>query len=136
MNSPATIHALPSSHRTADLGAAPACTLKGIEEAERAERWWEEQWAAFPTYSLDEDGNPHYWDVPADSGVYQDDWPLGEKLAEDTVRQMRRFPEGSTILRNILRELDRDSTVAQGFLNRLEDILISPELYAKLSQPE
>ncbi len=134
MSTPATIHTLPLSTQTADLGAAPACTLKGVEEAERAERWWAEQWSAFPTYEVDADGTPHYWNVAADSGVYQDDWPLGEKLAEETVRQMRRFPEGSTVLRHILREINQDSTVAQGFLNRLEDILISPDLYAKLGE--
>lgn len=136
MSPQATIHALPVSNQTPDLGAVPACTAKGMEEAERAERWWLEQWAAFPTYTVDADGKPHYWNVAEDSGVYQDDWPLGEKLAEETVRQMRRFPEGSTVLRHILREINQDSTIAQGFLNRLEDILISPDLYAKLSDQD
>ncbi|WP_282606803.1 hypothetical protein [Pelagibius sp. Alg239-R121] len=134
MSNLATIHNFPRGNQNPDLGAAPACTLKSVEEAERAERWWLEQWSAFPTYSVDAEGTSHYWDVPDDSGVYQDDWPLGEKLAEDTIRQMRRFPEGSTVLRHILREIDQTSTIAQGFLNRLEDVLISPELYAKLEK--
>ncbi len=133
MSTPATIHSLPMSNLTPDLGDTPSSTVKSVTAAESAERWWVEQWSAFPTYSVDDEGTPHYWSVPEDSGVYQDDWPLGEKLAEDTVRQMRRFPEGSTVLRHILKEIDRDSTIAQGFLNRLEDILISPDLYAKLS---
>lgn len=132
MSNLATIHTLPQGNPTPDLGGAPACTVKSVEEAERAERWWAEEWSKFPTFSQDDEGTPHYWSVPEDSGVYQDDWPLGEKLAEETIRQMRRFPEGSTVLRHILKEIDQSSTIAQGFLNRLEDILISPELYAKL----
>jgi hypothetical protein len=137
MSSLATIHTLAGhtlcgGNHQPDLGATPACTVKSVEEAARAERWWVEEWSKFPTYSLDTEGTPQYWSVPEDTGVYQDDWPLGEKLAEDTIRQMRCFPEGSTILRHILREMDQTSTIAQGFLNRLEDILISPELYGKL----
>src|SRR3546814_10477991 len=65
-----------------------------VRDAARASAWWDEEWLKFPTVSKRPDGSWRYWSVPADSGVYQDDWPLGERLARETVAQMRRFPEG------------------------------------------
>lgn len=94
-----------------------------VREAARASAWWEEEWLKFPTVSKQPDGSWRYWDVPADTGVYQDDWPRGERLARQTVAQMRRFPEGSTVLRRILREMDPESTVGQGFLTAIEEFL-------------
>lgn len=101
---------------------------EAVREAARASAWWEEEWLKFPTVSKEADGSWRYWSVPADSGVFQDDWPLGERLARQTVAQMRRFPEGSTVLRRILREMDPESTVGQGFLTAVEETLC-------LSQP-
>jgi len=101
---------------------------EAVREAARASAWWEGEWLKFPTVSKEADGSWRYWNVPADSGVFQDDWPLGERLARETVTQMRRFPEGSTVLRRILREMDPESTVGQGFLTAVEETLC-------LSQP-
>jgi hypothetical protein len=67
--------------------------------------------------------------VAPDSGVYQDDWPRGERLARETLAHMRRFPEGASVLRRILARIDYDSTVAQGFVNHLEEVLARPALY-------
>lgn len=106
-----------------DLDAYRLEEDEAVREAARASIWWEQEWLRFPTVSKDADGAWHYWSVPADSGVYQDDWPLGERLARETVAQMRRFPEGSPVLRRILREMDPESTVGQGFLTAVEDIL-------------
>jgi hypothetical protein len=106
-----------------DLDAYRREEDEAVREAARASIWWEQEWLRFPTVSKDADGAWRYWSVPADSGVYQDDWPLGERLARETVAQMRRFPEGSTVLRRILREMDPESTVGQGFLTAIEDIL-------------
>src|SRR3546814_10031328 len=86
---------------------------EAVRAAARASTWWEEEWLKFPSVSKQPDGSWRYWCVPADSGVYQDDWPLGERLARETVAQMRRFPEGSTVLRRILREMDPESTEGQ-----------------------
>src|SRR3546814_12987320 len=96
---------------------------EAVRAAARASTWWEEEWLKFPSVSKQPDGSWRYWCVPADSGVYQDDWPLGERLARETVAQMRRFPEGSTVLRRILRELDPESTVGQGSLPAIEEML-------------
>jgi len=96
---------------------------ESIREAARASAWWDGDWLKFPTVSQDAEGGWHYWDVPADSGVYAEDWPLGERLARETIEQMRRFPEGSTVLRRILREMDPESNVGQGFLTGIEDTL-------------
>lgn len=96
---------------------------EAVREAARASAWWNAEWLKFPTVSEDADGGWHYWDVPEDTGVFQDDWPLGERLARETIEQMRRFPEGSTVLRRILREMDPESTVGQGFLTAIEDTL-------------
>src|SRR3546814_7873548 len=68
---------------------------EAVRAAARASTWWEEEWLKFPSVSKQPDGSWRYWCVPADSGVYQDDWPLGERLARETVAQMRRFPERS-----------------------------------------
>lgn len=105
------------------------------ETAEANADWWTEEWLKFPTISLDSEGQWHYWDVPADSGVYGDDWALGESLARDTVAQMQRFEAGSSALRRIMREMDYDSTVAQGFVTRIEDMLTRPEVYLDSLEP-
>ncbi len=105
------------------------------EKAEASADWWTEEWLKFPTISLDSEGQWHYWDVPADSGVYSDDWQLGESLARDTVAQMQRFEAGSSALRRIMREMDYDSTIAQGFVTRIEDMLTRPEVYLESLEP-
>lgn len=106
-----------------------------IEKAEENEAWWHEQWLAFPTVSCDEEGVWHYWDVREDTGVYSDDWAVGEGLARDTVAHMQRFVAGSSVLRRIMHEIDFNSTVAQGFLTRIEDMLTKPELYLESLEP-
>ncbi len=98
-------------------------------------KWWKEQWLKFPTVSLDETGNWRYWDVPADAGVYSEGRSLGEALARDTVAQMQRFPEGGSVLRRIMRQIDHDSIAAQGFFNRLEDMLTRPDVYLESLEP-
>ena len=103
--------------------------------AEADAKWWNEEWLKFPTVSLDDEGKWHYWDVTEDSRVYSDDRARGEALARDTVAQMQRFPEGGSVLRRIMREIDHDSIVAQGFFNRLEDMLIKPEVYLESLEP-
>jgi len=111
------------------LAAAEALVHAAEDEAREAARYWEQQWLAFPTVSRDEHGAWHYWDVGKDSGVYQDDWPRGDRLARDTILQMQRFPQGASVLRRILREMDLESIVAQGFLNRIEDALTYPRAF-------
>jgi len=106
-----------------------------IEHAEESEAWWNEQWLAFPTVSCDDDGVWHYWDVAEDSGVYSDDWTVGEALARDTVAHMQSFVAGSSVLRRIMHEIDFNSTVAQGFLTRIEDMLTKPDLYLESLEP-
>jgi len=106
---------------------------EAVREAARASAWWDAEWLKFPTVSKDTVGAWRYWDVPADSGVYEDDWPLGERLARETIAQMRAFPEGSTVLRRILREMDPETTIGQGFMTALEETLcrgegVSPRL--------
>lgn len=96
---------------------------EAVREAARASAWWEEEWLKFATVSKQPDGSWRYWDVPPDTGVFADDWPRGERLARQTVAHMRRFPEGSTVLRRILREMDPESTVGQGFLTAIEEML-------------
>lgn len=98
-----------------------------VEEAAKAADWWDAEWLKFPSVTHDGEGGWRYWEVPDDSGVYEDDWPLGERLAKETIAQMRRFPEGSTVLRRILREMDPETTVGQGFLTALEDCICYPE---------
>jgi hypothetical protein len=106
-----------------------------VEEAEASADWWTEQWLKFPTVSLDGEGQWHYWDVPEDSGVYADDWRVGEGLARDTVAQMQSFESGSSALRRIIREIDLESTVGQGFVTRIEDMLTRPEVYLDSLEP-
>ena len=113
----------------AEIGA------EAIEKAERDEAAWNAEWLNFPTVSQDELGGWHYWDVPADSGVYHDDWAVGEALARDTVAHMQRFQSGSSVLRRIMREIEFESTVAQGFLTRLEDMLTNPDVYLESLEP-
>ncbi len=103
--------------------------------AEADAKWWNEEWLKFPTVSLDDEGKWHYWDVTGGSYVYSDDRALGEALARDTVAQMQRFPEGSSVLRRIMREIDHNSIVAQGFFNRLEDMLSKPAVYLDSLEP-
>ena len=98
---------------------------QACKEAEASMEWWEEQWSQFPTVGVDAEGARSFWCVPRDTGCYQDDWPLGERLAEQTLTQMQRFPEGSAVLRRVLRDLDYSSTVGQGFLSKLEETLIA-----------
>ncbi len=105
------------------------------KKAKADAEWWQEAWLKFPTVSLDEDGTWRYWDVPADDGVYSEGRSLGEALARDTVAQMQRFPEGSSVLRRIMRDIDHDSIAAQGFLNRLEDMLTRPDIYLDSLEP-
>lgn len=103
--------------------------------AEASADWWTEQWLRFPTVSLDDEGQWRYWDVPEDSGVYADDWRIGEALARDTVAHMQAFEAGSSVLRRILREIDLESTVGQGFVTRVEDMLTRPEVYLESLEP-
>ncbi len=109
---------------------------KDAEAAAMADaKWWKEEWLKFPTVSLDETGTWRYWDVPSDAGVYSEGRSLGEALARDTVAQMQRFPEGGSVLRRIMREIDHDSIAAQGFFNRLEDMLSRPDVYLESLEP-
>lgn len=111
------------------IQAADEMVHAAEEAAQDAAQHWEDQWLSFPTVSRDEHGNWRYWEVHPDSGVYQDDWPRGDRLARETILQMQRFPEGASVLRRILREIDLESTVAQGFLNRIEDALVYPRAF-------
>ena len=105
------------------------------QEAQANADWWNEEWLKFPTISLDRDGQWHYWDVPEDSGVYNEDWRTGEGLARDTVAQMQRFMAGSSALRRILGEIDFNSIIGQGFITRIEDMLANPSLYLESLEP-
>ena len=105
------------------------------QAAEESADWWTEQWLKFPTVSLDAEGLWRYWDVPHDLGVYADDWRKGEELARDTVAHMQAFEAGSSVLRRILREIDLESTVGQGFVTRIEDMLTRPEVYLESLEP-
>lgn len=115
--------------------ATEALAATAEREAEESAEWWNAEWLKFPTVSLDEQGEWHYWVVAEDSGVYKDDWRLGEDLARDTVAHMQHFEAGSTVLRRIMREIDHQSTVAQGFLTRIEDMLTRPKLYLASLEP-
>ena len=118
-----------TAHPESPAGVA-AFASEMAREAQAQQEWWRRQWLTFPTVSETADGGLEFWDVPPDSGVYQDDWPRGERLARDTIAHMRRFPEGASVLRRILARMDYGSTVAQGFVNRLEESLARPDLYA------
>jgi len=115
--------AMAANKSVSDLESYRREADEAVREAARATAWWDGEWLKFPTVSKQTDGSWRYWTVPADSGVFQDDWPLGERLARETIEQMRRFPEGSTVLRRILREMDPESNVGQGFLTGIEDTL-------------
>ncbi len=108
---------------------------EALAKAEKDEAEWNRQWLLFPTVSQDDEGNWRYWDVPEDSGVYNEDWAVGERLARETVIQMQNFQSGSNVLRRIMREIDFESTVAQGFLTRIEDMLTNPALYLESLEP-
>ncbi len=113
----------------------PRAKSKAEITAEADAKCWNEEWLKFPTVSLDEAGNWHYWDVTGGSYVYSDDRALGEALARDTVAQMQRFPEGGSVLRRLMREIDHNSIVAQGFFNRLEDMLTRPDVFLDSLEP-
>ena len=49
--------------------------------------------------------------------------------------QMQKFPDGASVLRRIMREIDHESIVAQGFYNRIEDMLTRPEVYLESLEP-
>ncbi len=110
-------------------------TTAAAAEAEASNEWWVAEWCKFPSISLDYEGKWHYWDVPDDSGVYAQDWRTGESLARDTVAQMQKFHDGSSALRRILREMDFESTIGQGFLTRVEDMLTKPQIYLDSLEP-
>jgi hypothetical protein len=96
--------------------------LEAAEEAaEASAEWWKEEWLKFPTITLDEEGQWHYWEV--------------EGLARDTVAQMQRFMAGSSAIRHIMKEIDFDSVVGQGFVTRIEDMLANPDLYLDSLEP-
>ena len=108
---------------------------QATQAAEASAEAWNEDWLKFPTVSLDADGQWHYWDVTGDTGIYSEDWRVGESLARDTVAQMQAFMAGRTALRRILREMDFESTLGQGFLTRIEDMLANPEIYLDSLEP-
>ena len=108
---------------------------QATQAAEASAEAWNEDWLKFPTVSLDADGQWHYWDVTGDTGIYSEDWRVGESLARDTVAQMQRFHAGSSVLRRIMPEIDFDSTVGQGFMTRIEDMLTKPDIYLESLEP-
>ena len=118
-----------------DAGAGQFDEAAATQAAEANADWWNEQWLKFPTVQLDAEGQWHYWIVPEDDGVYADDWRKGEILARDTVAHMQEFESGSTVLRRIMREIDLESTVGQGFVTRIEDMLTRPEVYLDSLEP-
>jgi len=106
-----------------------------VEATEESTEWWNQEWLKFPTVSLDSEGKWSYWDVSPDSGIYAEDWKTGEAFARDTVAHMQAFQDGSSVLRRIFREMDFESTVAQGFLTRVEDMLTNPHVYLESLEP-
>ena len=125
---------MPDPDKTAADAAAEA-EAAALAKAKADEAAWNEQWLLFPTVSRDAEGGWHYWDVPTDTGVYSVDWAVGEALARDTVAHMQAFQSGATVLRRIMREIEFESTVAQGFLTRIEDMLTNPALYLESLEP-
>ncbi len=113
----------------------PSVESEAEDVTEADAKWWNEAWLKFPTVSLDEEGKWHCWDVAGGSRVYSDDPSLGEALARDTVAQMQRFPEGGSVLRRIMRDIDHNSIAAQGFFNRIEDMLTNPSVYLDSLEP-
>lgn len=120
---------MPSSSTQTLVTPLPSRHAAAINAVRVQQSQWHAQWLGFPTVTETPDGGLEFWDVAPDTGVYQDDWPRGERLARDTIAHMRRFPEGASVLRRILGRMDHDSTVAQGFINRLEETLARPDLY-------
>ncbi len=120
---------------TVDPPEATATLEQHRQKAAADAEAWNEEWSRFPTVSQDGEGNKRYWAVPEDSGVFQGDWAKGEDLARQTVAQMQRFHAGSSVLRLILREIDFESTIGQGFITRIEDMLTRPELYLDSLEP-
>ena len=118
--------------RPAKAGAPEDHRLGPYAEASEE---WQREWLTFPTVTIDAEGCFHYWDVPADTHIYATDWKIGESLARATVAQMQRFPAGSSVLRRILRQIDQDSLVAQGFLARIEDMLTNPPVFLETLAP-
>jgi len=118
-----------------DAETAAQAEAEALGKAKRDEAAWNQLWLEFPTVSQDNQGTWHYWDVPEDTGVYSVDWAVGEALARDTVAHMQAFQSGATVLRRIMREIDFESTVAQGFLTRIEDMLTNPALYLESLEP-
>ncbi len=118
---------------TEDSGYLDQTTATQV--AEESADWWNEQWLKFPTVSTDAEGLWRYWDVPDDMGIYADDWRKGEVLARDTVAHMQAFDAGGSVLRRIMREIDLESTVGQGFITRIEDMLTRPEVYLESLEP-
>ncbi len=113
----------------------PSVENEAEDVTEANAKWWNEEWLKFPTVSLDEEGKWHCWDVTGGSRAYIDDRSVGEALARDTVAQMQRFPEGGSVLRRIMREIDHNSIVAPGFFTRLEDMLTTPKVYLESLEP-
>ena len=112
-----------------------AIEAAALAKAREDEAEWNRQWLLFPSLSFDDEGGWRYWDVPEDTGVYNDDWAVGERLARETVAHMQDFQSGNNVLRRIMREIDFESTVAQGFLTRIEDMLTNPALYLESLEP-
>ncbi len=106
-----------------------------VAKAKEDEAAWNAQWLLFPSVSQDHEGAWRYWDVPEDTGVYNDDWAIGERLARETVAHMQDFQSGNNVLRRIMREIDFETAVAQGFLTRIEDMLTNPSLYLDSLDP-
>ena len=48
---------------------------------------------------------------------------------------MQGFEAGNSVLRRIMREIDLESTVGQGFMTRIEDMLTRPEIYLESLEP-
>ena len=124
-----------TDHGSASSDAEAEAEAEAVSKAKSDEAAWNQQWLLFPTVSQDADGGWHYWDVPADTGVYSEDWATGEALARDTVAHMQAFHSGASVLRRIMREIDFESTVAQGFLTRIVDMLSNPALYLESLEP-
>ncbi len=89
----------------------------------RAASGWARILDQLPTVAEGSDGHWHYWEVDDDCGCPVTDLERGEQLGRETVAVLRAHPEGACVLRRILRDIDLDSQVAQGFLSALEAAL-------------
>jgi hypothetical protein len=112
-----------------------SAAIAAVKTFEKDSEAWNAEWLKFPTVTRDEAGLWHYWVVSPDTGLYKEDWRTGEVLARETVAQMQKFPDGASVLRRIMREIDHESIVAQGFYNRIEDMLTRPEVYLESLEP-